>query len=182
MAAYTNLAREVSGDYEKVKAAILQRYEVNEETHQRKFSQDKKRSDKSYREFFNWLQDRFQRWAKFQELTWEQMILIEQVYSSVPAGSGCVVTRKEAAVRAAADRPCRRLPPRKTLCRRDYTHERGSEQPWEEQVQKGGQGANPEQASARATHGVREKPGEFPWQEAILPVRQIWSSYVQLPQ
>ena len=30
------------------------------------------------------MQDRLQRWAKSQELTWEQMVLIEQVYNSVP--------------------------------------------------------------------------------------------------
>lgn len=83
MAAYTNLTREKSGDYEKVKAAILQRYEVKEETHQRKFSQKQKHSDESHREFVYRLQDCLQRWAKSQ-LTWEQMILIEQVYSSLP--------------------------------------------------------------------------------------------------
>ena len=61
MAAHTSLAGNESGDYEKVKTAILQRYEVNEETHQRKFRQDKKCSDESYREFVNRLQDRLQR-------------------------------------------------------------------------------------------------------------------------
>ena len=71
MAAYTSLAGDESGDYEKVKAAILQRYEVNEETHRRKFRQDKKCSDESYREFISHLQDRLQRWTKSQELTWE---------------------------------------------------------------------------------------------------------------
>ena len=86
MAAYTSLAGDESGDYEKVKVAILQRYEDNEETHRRKFRQDKKRSDESYREFVSQLQDRLQRWAKSQELTWEQMVLIEQVYNSVPQG------------------------------------------------------------------------------------------------
>ena len=69
MAAHTILASKESGDYEKVKAAILQRYEVNEETHQRKFRQDKKRSDESYQEFVNVLQDRLQKWAKSQSLT-----------------------------------------------------------------------------------------------------------------
>ena len=87
MAAYTSLAGDESGDYEKVKAAILQRYEINEETHRRKFKQGKKRSDESYQKFVSQLQDRLQRWAKSQELTWEQMVLIEQVYNSVQPGS-----------------------------------------------------------------------------------------------
>lgn len=69
MAVHTILASNESGDYEKVKAAILQRYEVNEETHRRKFRQDKKRSDEPHQEFVNRLQDRLQKWAKSQKLT-----------------------------------------------------------------------------------------------------------------
>ena len=57
MATYTSLAGDESGDYEKVKAAMLQRYEVNEETDRRKFRQDKKHSGESYREFVSRLQD-----------------------------------------------------------------------------------------------------------------------------
>ena len=52
-----------------MKVTILQRYEVNEETHWRKFRQDKKRSDESYREFVSRLQDHLHRWVKSQELT-----------------------------------------------------------------------------------------------------------------
>ena len=58
MAPYTSLAGDESGDYEKVKSAILQRYEVNKETHRSKFRQDKKRGDESYREFVSRLQER----------------------------------------------------------------------------------------------------------------------------
>ena len=43
MATFACLSTEESGDYEKVKAAILQRYEVNEETHGRRFQNDRKK-------------------------------------------------------------------------------------------------------------------------------------------
>ena len=43
MADFASLSTEESLDYEKVKAAILQRYEVNEKTHRRRFRNDRKK-------------------------------------------------------------------------------------------------------------------------------------------
>lgn len=48
---------EEASEYEKVKAAILRRYEINEETYRRHFKTATKASDKAYRELAIRLQD-----------------------------------------------------------------------------------------------------------------------------
>ena len=50
MAAYAALTPEDAIQYEKVKEAILRRYEINEETYRQRFRQDRKKGEESYRE------------------------------------------------------------------------------------------------------------------------------------
>ena len=99
MAAFASLSTEESGDFEKVKAAILQRYEVNEETHRRRLRNDRKKGGETYREWVYCLQDRLQKWVKSQTLPWEQLVLMEQVYESVPQDLAvCLRKRKPPSV------------------------------------------------------------------------------------
>lgn len=44
-AAFTSLSVDDTADYDKIKYAIYQQYEVNEETHRRQFRQDQKRKE-----------------------------------------------------------------------------------------------------------------------------------------
>ena len=53
---------EEASEYEKVKAAILRRYEINEETYRRHFKTATKASDKAYRELAIRLQDLVKKW------------------------------------------------------------------------------------------------------------------------
>ena len=59
MAAYAALTPEDAIQYEKVKEAILRRYEINEETYQQRFRQDRKKCEESYREYADQLGDHF---------------------------------------------------------------------------------------------------------------------------
>ena len=47
-ATYTSLCAEDAADYSKIKCAIFQRYEMNEETHCRRFLRDRKKEGESY--------------------------------------------------------------------------------------------------------------------------------------
>ena len=59
MAAYAALTPEDAIQYEKVKKAILRRYEINEETYRQWFRQDRKKGEESYREYADRLGDHF---------------------------------------------------------------------------------------------------------------------------
>ena len=82
--AYIALPFEDTKDFDNVKSAILKRYEINEETHRRKFRADRKRDNESHREFMDRLRDRFQRWIKSQQMPVEDLIVLEQFYQSLP--------------------------------------------------------------------------------------------------
>ena len=54
MTAYASMDQEEAESYAKVNQAILQRYEVNEETHRQRFCQDhRRRKDETYRKLSN---------------------------------------------------------------------------------------------------------------------------------
>jgi hypothetical protein len=83
-AAYIALSVEDANSFDAVKAAILKRYDINEESHRRKFHSDRKREGESHREYMTRLRDRFLRWVKSQSLSVEDLVILEQFYQSLP--------------------------------------------------------------------------------------------------
>jgi hypothetical protein len=71
---------------EKVRDAILRRYDINEESRRRKFRNDRKRTGETHRKFMTRLQEYFQRWIKGQEMGLEDLMIAEQFYQSLPDG------------------------------------------------------------------------------------------------
>ena len=86
MAAYASMDQEEAESYAKVKRAILQRYEVNEETHRQRFRQDRRRKDETYREWSNRLREHFSRWSKDRDIPLEELVLLEQFMGGLPEG------------------------------------------------------------------------------------------------
>lgn len=84
MAAYAGLGVEQASSYDDVKAAILRRYEINEETHRVRFRRDKKTGGETYREWMDRLQDHFRRWIKNQTMPLEDVMVMEQFLQGVP--------------------------------------------------------------------------------------------------
>ena len=104
MTAYVALPVEEAQDYSVVKNAILKRYDVNEESHRRKFRTDRKRDKESYREFMDRLRDRFQRWVKSQSMGTDDLMVLEQFYGAVPGDLGVWLRdRKPGSLLEAAD-------------------------------------------------------------------------------
>ena len=62
--AYAAMATEDAGDYDKVKAAILKRYNINEETYRQRFRATKKAASESHRDLLTKLKDLSQKWLK----------------------------------------------------------------------------------------------------------------------
>ena len=62
--AYAAMATEDAGDYDKVKAAILKRYNINEETYRQRFRAAKKAASESHRDLLTKLKDLSQKWLK----------------------------------------------------------------------------------------------------------------------
>ena len=60
-AAYANLSALEAQDYKKVKETILHRYDVNQETHRRRFRQDRKKPEESYREWICRISNHFEK-------------------------------------------------------------------------------------------------------------------------
>jgi transposase InsO family protein len=83
-AAYVALPWEEATNFECVKAAVLKRYDINTESHRRKFRSDKKREGDTHTEFMARLKDRFSRWVKSQALSVEDLIVLEQFYQALP--------------------------------------------------------------------------------------------------
>ena len=62
--AYAAMAAEEAGDYDRVKTAILRRYNINVETYRQQFRAATKRGEESHRELLVRLQDLAQKWVK----------------------------------------------------------------------------------------------------------------------
>ena len=62
--AYAAMATEDASDYDKVKAAILKRYNINDETYRQRFRAATKTGDESHRELLVRLQDLARKWLK----------------------------------------------------------------------------------------------------------------------
>ena len=75
LAAYVALGSEGAGHYTRVKAAILHRYEVNDETRRYRFHSDKKDPEESYRSFVCRIVDSFDRWMKGQKLLIREVMI-----------------------------------------------------------------------------------------------------------
>ena len=84
MATYAALTPEDAVDYDKVKDAILRRYEISEETYRQRFRQDRRKGEELYREFADRLNDHFRRWVASQSGTLEELVTIEQFLVGVP--------------------------------------------------------------------------------------------------
>ena len=88
MAAYTSLGSDDAAKYVEVKKAVLHRYDVNDESHRRRFRQDRKRPEESYRNWGDRLRDHFRRWTKDQEMTLEELMIMDQFIHGVPEELG----------------------------------------------------------------------------------------------
>ena len=84
LAAYAALTPGDAALYDKVREAILRRYEINKETYHQRFRLDRKRGDESYREYAGRLRDHFQQWVASQRISLEELISIELFLLSVP--------------------------------------------------------------------------------------------------
>ena len=72
-AAYVNMDREESLDYEKVKAAILDKYNINQETYRLQFRATEVREDETPKELYVRLKDVYQKWVQPQQHTKEEI-------------------------------------------------------------------------------------------------------------
>lgn len=83
-AAYTSLCAEDAADYSKIKYVIFQCYEVNQETHRRRFRRDRKKEGELYLGWSGRLRDYFDRWKRDTTMSVEELILVEQFLQCVP--------------------------------------------------------------------------------------------------
>lgn len=81
--AFSSLPTEKSTKYDEVKHAILQRYNVNSETYRLRFRNDSYKPGQSHHEYFNRLEEHFQRWTKSQEMELRDLIILEQFLQGV---------------------------------------------------------------------------------------------------
>ena len=85
--AFAALSSTEAKDYDAIKAAILARYDVNEETYRRRFRSAVKQRDETYRELSIRLLDLQNKWLR-NCASIEQMaaaICLEQFYETLPA-------------------------------------------------------------------------------------------------
>ena len=59
LAAFVNVPKEKTGDYDTVKTAILRRYDVNAETYRQRFRNNKRRGFENYKELADRSKDYF---------------------------------------------------------------------------------------------------------------------------
>ena len=88
-AAYAAMSIMESNDYEKVKEAILKRYDITEETYRQRFRSTKKSREESYKEMYVRLKDLFKKWTKPDRKTVEEImevIIMEQLVDTMPPG------------------------------------------------------------------------------------------------
>uniref|UniRef100_A0A3B3VDD9 Gypsy retrotransposon integrase-like protein 1 n=1 Tax=Poecilia latipinna TaxID=48699 RepID=A0A3B3VDD9_9TELE len=85
-AAYVAMAAEESCDYGEVKAAILTKYEINEEVYRQRFREPDVRVNETPREFYNRLKDLYLKWIQPQKRRKDEIgeiLILEQFYSSL---------------------------------------------------------------------------------------------------
>ncbi|XP_043990563.1 neurotrophin receptor-interacting factor homolog [Gambusia affinis] len=106
-AAYVAMAAEDSCEYVEVKAAILTKYEINEEVYRQRFREPEVRVNETPREFYNRLKDLYLKWMQPQRRRKEdigEILILEQFYSSLsPELRVWVKERNPAAAQEAAE-------------------------------------------------------------------------------
>ena len=84
--AFAAMDRDKAGDYDEVKAAILRRYNINNETYRQRFRGATRKVGESHRELAIRLQDAAQKWTKdchtIEEL--REAIVVEQLLNKLP--------------------------------------------------------------------------------------------------
>ena len=88
-AAYAAMSIAESNDYDKVKEAILKRYDITEETYRQRFRSVKKLREESYKEMYVRLKDLFRKWTKPDGKTVEEItetVIMEQLVDTMPPG------------------------------------------------------------------------------------------------
>ena len=88
-AAYAAMSTEDSNSYDKVKEAILRRYDITEETYRQRFRALSKGSGESYRDMYVRLKDLFNKWVKpdvnnVQKVS--EILIMEQLVDNMPPG------------------------------------------------------------------------------------------------
>ncbi|XP_047229854.1 zinc finger protein 445-like isoform X2 [Girardinichthys multiradiatus] len=84
--AYVAMAAEDSCDYAEVKAAILTKYEINEEMYRQRFREPEVHVNETPREFYNHLKDLYLKWMQPQGKRKDdigEILIFEQFYSSL---------------------------------------------------------------------------------------------------
>ena len=85
--AYAAMDTAASGDYEELKAAILRRYDINEETYRQRFRAASRKEGETHRELATRLADTVDKWTRecssVQEL--RDLIAKEQLLNSLPS-------------------------------------------------------------------------------------------------
>jgi len=75
-----------ASDYKEVKAAILQRYDISEETYRRRLRAVTRKEGESYRELTTRVQDLFGKWTRqcttMEEL--RELMMTEQLLNALP--------------------------------------------------------------------------------------------------
>ena len=84
LAAYAGLSGEKAASYDEVKAAVLHRFDVNEETYRRRFRSDRKKAEESYQNWGSRLKDHFTQWTKDQPMAVEELMVLDQFLYGVP--------------------------------------------------------------------------------------------------
>ena len=85
--AYAALSAEDAAKYPEVKAAILRRYDINEETYRQRFRETRKKTGESYNELVIRLQDQFKKWTMGCKTVEEvsEKIVTEQLLNMMPS-------------------------------------------------------------------------------------------------
>ena len=85
--AYAALPAHEASSYSGLKAAILRRYDINEETYRQRFRSASKKSSESYRELVVRLQDLHEKWTRDCKTVAElrEVAVMEQFLNSLPA-------------------------------------------------------------------------------------------------
>ena len=84
--AYAALQTDEAKDYEGVKAAILRRYDINEETYRQRFRSTTKGTDESYRELANRIKDLGKKWLRQYDTVEKvvEAVVQEQLLNTLP--------------------------------------------------------------------------------------------------
>ena len=85
--AYAAMPSEGAGNYELVKAAILRRYDISEETYRQRFRNAVPTDNKTYRELAVRSMDLLQKWMKGHRETVQdvlEQVVLEQLMSTFP--------------------------------------------------------------------------------------------------